>query len=87
MAPALKKSTTAPLLFSQFIKTLVGVHSGFDILEVAGATFLDQGCQIGHFMANFEKFGHFLTALDMKKCIWPCCKIRPFFCHFFGLSL
>ena len=47
----------------------------------------DQGCQIGHFMANFEKFGHFLTALAMKKRIWPLCKIWPFFGHFFGLLL
>ena len=30
-----------------------------------------QGCQIGHFMANFKKFGHFLT--------WPFCKLWPFF--------
>jgi len=30
-------------------------------------------------MANFEKFGHFLTALAMKKCIGPFCKIWPFF--------
>jgi len=46
-----------------------------------------QGCQIGHFMANFEKFGHFLTALSMKKRIWPFCKIWPFFGFFFYLSL
>ena len=31
----------------------------------------DQGWEIGQFMANFEKFGHFLTALAMKKRIWP----------------
>jgi len=37
------------------------------------------GCQIGHFMANFENFGHFLTALAMKKRIWPFCEIWPFF--------
>jgi len=30
-------------------------------------------------MANFEKFGHFLTALAMKKRIWPFRKIWPFF--------
>jgi len=29
------------------------------------------GCQIGQFIANFEKFGHILTALTMKKSIWP----------------
>ena len=46
-----------------------------------------QGCQIGHFMANFEKFGHFLSALAMIKRIWPFCKIWLFFDHFFGLSL
>jgi len=40
-----------------------------------------QGCQIGHFMANFEKFRHFLIALAMKKRIWP------FFGHFFDLPL
>ena len=39
---------------------------------------IDQGCQIGFF---------FLTALAMKKCIWPFCKIWPFFGHFFGLLL
>jgi len=39
-----------------------------------------QGCQIGHIMANFEKFGQFLTALamKMKERIWPFCKIWPF---------
>ena len=46
-----------------------------------------QGCQIGHFMANFEKFGHFLSALAMIKRIWPFCKIWLFFDHIFGLSL
>jgi len=49
--------------------------------------FVLQGCQIGHFMASFEKFGHFLTALAMKKRIWPFCKISSFFGHSFGLSL
>ena len=34
-------------------------------------------------MANFEKFGHFLTALAMKKRIWPFCEIWQFFGHFF----
>jgi len=38
-------------------------------------------------MANFEKFGQFLTALAMKKRIWPFCEIWPFFGHLFGLSL
>jgi len=46
-----------------------------------------QVCQIGHFMANFEKFGHFLTALAMKKRIWAFYKIWLFFGYFFGLSL
>jgi len=46
-----------------------------------------QGCQIGHFMANFEKFGHFLTALAMKKRIWPFCKIWQFLAIFSVLSL
>jgi len=40
-----------------------------------------QVCQIGHFMTNFEKFGHFLNALAMKKHTWPFYKIWPFF-HF-----
>jgi len=30
-------------------------------------------------MANFEKFGHFLNALAMKKHTWPFCEIWPFF--------
>jgi len=47
------------------------------------ALYPQQGCQIGHFMANFKKFVHFLTALAMKKRIWPFCNIWPFF----GLSL
>jgi len=42
---------------------------------------LRQGCQIGYFMANFEKFDHFLNALGMKKHTWPYCKIWPFL-HF-----
>jgi len=33
-------------------------------------------------MANFEKFGHFGSALAMKKHIWPFYKIWPFFGHF-----
>jgi len=33
------------------------------------------GCQIGHFVANFEHFGHSFSALAMKKRIWPFCKI------------
>jgi len=46
-----------------------------------------QDCQIGHFMANFEKFGHFLTAQTMKKRIWPFCNIWRFFGHLIGLWL
>jgi len=47
----------------------------------------DRGCQIAHFMANFERFGHILTALAMKKRISAFCEILLFFGHFFGLSL
>jgi len=28
---------------------------------------------------QFKKFGNFLTALAMKKCIWPFCEIWSFF--------
>jgi len=31
---------------------------------------IEQGCQIGHFMANFKKFGHFRSALAIEKHIW-----------------
>jgi len=34
-------------------------------------------------MADFENFDHFLTALAMKKRIWPFCKIWLFFGPFF----
>jgi len=37
---------------------------------------LAQGCQIWPISKNFR---HFLTALPIKKCISPFCKIRPFF--------
>jgi len=47
--------------------------------KVLFSRFVEQGCQIGYFMANFEKIGHFLTALAMTKRIWPICKIWPFF--------
>ena len=36
-----------------------------------------QGCQIGHFMANFKQIGHFWSAFTMKKT----------FGHFFSLPL
>jgi len=42
---------------------------------------LDQGCQIGHFVTNFEKFGHFFTALALTKRLWP------FFWPFFQLVI
>ena len=51
--------------------------------KVTPATSAFQGCQISHFMANFEKFGHFLTALAMKKRLWPFHKIWPYFWPFF----
>jgi len=37
-------------------------------------------------MANFEKFGHFLNALAMKKHTWPFCEIWPFFGYFLQFS-
>jgi len=46
--------------------------------EACGSTG-QQRCQIGHFMANFEKFGDFFVALATKKRIWPFCTIWPFF--------
>jgi len=48
---------------------------------------VEQACQISHFMANFEIFRHFLSALAMKKHIWPFCVFGHFFGHFFSLSL
>jgi len=38
-------------------------------------------------MANFEKFGHFLTALAMKNAFGYFVKLVHFFGHFFSLSL
>jgi len=48
---------------------------------------MGQGCQIGHLMANFEKFGHFLTALAIKKRIWPFCKIWSFLAIFWFVTV
>jgi len=53
------------------------------LIQVTVACALPQGCQIGHFMANFEKFDHFLNALAMKKHAWPFFEIWPFFWPFF----
>jgi len=51
------------------------MRSGPTSATYAGGT--EQGCQICHFMANFEIFGHF-SALAMKKRIWPFSEIWPF---------
>jgi len=45
------------------------------LLNLAGFLIINQGCQIGYFMANFKKSGHFRSRLAMKKRIWPFCKI------------
>jgi len=45
----------------------------------------NQGCQIGHFVDNFKKIAHLLTALAMKKRVWPFCNIFHIW-PFFSLS-
>jgi len=45
-----------------------------------------QGWQIGHFLANFKKSGHFLTTLGMKNVFGHFVKFGHFW-PVFGLSL